>query len=97
VDKDQKKAMKKAWQKREIEAQEASIPIPKEDLKALFDWLDRPNVPPCDHTLNETIQFLTSRNLDVEKTTEWLRENGGYCDCEVIFNVEEKVVRFLKK
>jgi len=82
--------LKNAWKERERERQETSIPIPKGDLKALFDWLDRPNCPPCDHTLKETAEFLRSRNLDVDKTVAWLRENGGYCDCEVIYNVEDE-------
>jgi hypothetical protein len=85
----EKRAMKDAWKKREQEKMEASIPIPKADLKALFDYLDRPDPPACTHTLKETIEFLKSRNLDVEKTIAWCRENGGHCDCEVIFNVEE--------
>ena len=82
--------MKDAWKDRQREEMEASIPIPKDDLKDLFDYLDRPNPPACDHTLKETIQFLGSRNLDWEKTVLWLRDHGGFCDCEVIHNVPER-------
>jgi len=28
------------------------------------------------------------RSLDVERVTGWLRGAGGYCDCEVLANVE---------
>jgi hypothetical protein len=65
-------------------------PISSEELRALFDWLDRPNPPPCDHSLRETRQFLESRQLPVEPTLAWLKEYGGFCDCEVIFNVTDK-------
>jgi hypothetical protein len=30
------------------------------------------------------------RGLAVEKTVPWLREQGGYCDCEVLANVEDR-------
>jgi hypothetical protein len=63
-------------------------PISREDLKALFDYLDRPNPDPCTNTFKETIAFLKSRNLPVAETIEWLEYNGAGCDCEVIFNTE---------
>jgi hypothetical protein len=86
----QKDALKKAWREQERQKLINSIPIPHEDLRALFDYRDRSNPPPCDHTLKETIQFLEKKKLDVPRAVAWLREHGGYCDCEVIFNVEEK-------
>lgn len=64
-------------------------PIGEEDLRDLFDHLDRPNLTPCSHTHIETIGFLQSRNLPICETVEWLDRNGGCCDCEVIFNVTE--------
>lgn len=65
-------------------------PISHSDLRALFDFLDRPNPPPCKHDHRETIQFLKSRQLPIESTIAWLRVNGGLCDCEVIFNVTDR-------
>lgn len=82
--------LKKAWKQREQERLVASIPMPHRDLRALFDHLDRDGAPECDHTLRETVEFLQKRGLDVERIVLWLREHGGYCDCEVIYNVEEK-------
>jgi hypothetical protein len=79
--------LKKAWREQERAKLVDSIPIPHKDLRALFDFLDRENPPPCDRTLRETIQFLEERSLDVGHVVDWLREYGGYCDCEVIFNV----------
>jgi hypothetical protein len=63
-------------------------PISRADLKALFDYLARPNPPPCSHTLKETEAFLLAHNLQVRETIEWLQRNSGYCDCEVIYNVD---------
>ena len=90
MDADRKRKLKDLWKKSEGEKLETSIPIPKPDLKALFDFLDRENPPACDHTLRETIQFLKGRGIDPQKVIPWLQEHGGYCDCEVIYNVEEK-------
>lgn len=62
-------------------------PIPYNDVRALFEWLDKPNPPPCDNTHRQTIEFLKARELPIESTIAWLEANGGFCDCEVIFNV----------
>jgi hypothetical protein len=85
-----KDELKKAWKEQEQQKLVSSIPIPHQDLRDLLDYLDRPNPPQCAHTLRETIEFLQKRNLNVERTVAWLREYGGYCDCEVIFNVDDK-------
>jgi hypothetical protein len=90
-----KDALKKAWREQEQKKLADSIPIPHADLKELFDYLDRENPPPCDHTLRETIEFLQKKKLSVERVVPWLREHGGYCDCEVIYNVEEKFGPFV--
>jgi hypothetical protein len=62
--------------------------IQKEDLRALFDHLDRPNPEPCTHTFKETTSFLQKKKLPVATTLRWLQENGAGCDCEVIYNVD---------
>lgn len=68
----------------------SDMPISHDELKALFAWLGRPNPPPCDHSHRETIQFLEQRKLPVEQTVAWLKANGGFCDCEVIYNVTDE-------
>ena len=57
---------------------EESLPIDRELFFQLFDYLDeRLEKRGCNHDFSL-------------KVLEFLEENGGYCDCEVIFNVEEK-------
>ena len=69
----------------------AALPLPRADLAALFDHLDAElSEVGCDDTLRLTTRFLTERGLDVERVTGWLRGAGGYCDCEVLANVEEQ-------
>ncbi|MGG9961150.1 DUF2695 domain-containing protein [Ferruginibacter sp. SUN106] len=74
------------------QAFEDSLPTSRENFKALFDNLDEQLTDnECDHTLILSVRFLQSFKLDnIEAIAEWLKENGGYCDCEVLANVEEK-------
>ena len=83
-----KEELKKALREQERQKLIASIPMPHTDLRALFDFLD--GISQCDHTLRQTNQFLEQRKLDANRIIPWLQENGGYCDCEVTANVEDK-------
>ena len=66
------------------------MPISFTDLGELFDHLDiELGEEGCDHTSRMTQAFLQKRNLEAEKILPWLQEYGGYCDCEVLANVEE--------
>ena len=69
-----------------------SLPVSVENFKALFDYLDKQlSENDCDHSLKFSIGFLQSLNLDnIQLIIEWLKDNGGCCDCEVLANVEEK-------
>ncbi|WP_262696812.1 DUF2695 domain-containing protein [Chryseobacterium sp. 3008163] len=36
-------------------------------------------------------QFLETNHItNIGEVENWLKENGGFCDCEVLYNVEEK-------
>lgn len=85
-----KDELKKAWREQERQKLTASIPMPHQDLRELFDHLDQGSESGCDHTLRLTTEFLQKRGLDVERIVPWLREHGSYCDCEVLANVENK-------
>lgn len=42
----------------------------------------------CSHRFDLVRPILNSLlNIDVEETLDFYRENGGYCDCEVLYNV----------
>ena len=57
---------------KEFQKEIAQMPLGSADLKALFEYLDRPNPPPCDHTLADTIAFLKSRGLEPAEIVPWL-------------------------
>jgi hypothetical protein len=83
-----KKILRELRQERQAEA-DAKMPLKKADLKALFDWVDgKLVVEGCDRTLRHTEAFLRSQGLPVEEVEVWLQDYGGFCDCEVIANVE---------
>lgn len=65
-------------------------PIPLEDLRALFAWLERPEAPACAHAHKDTIRFLVDHDLPVEPVLKWLRAGGGHCDCKVVSEVAVK-------
>ncbi len=68
----------------------AAMPLPLNDLRALFDHLDHTfQQDSCDHSVRLTECFLSERGLDVERVTAWLQQYGGFCDCEVLANVTE--------
>ncbi|WP_144395620.1 DUF2695 domain-containing protein [Pleionea sediminis] len=91
MDKEQKKKLKTQFKKNEQDELLASLPMSIDDLKDLLSFLNRESAPECDHTLKEAIEFIKSRNLDPEVIVPWLGEHGGFCDCEVIFNVYDDV------
>ncbi len=85
VDKDTKEAI-------------AAMPISFHDLKDLFDYLDiQLEESGCNHSPKITIGFLESRQLKTEIILNWLQKQGGYCDCEILWNVEESWEDEIKK
>ena len=68
----------------------ARCPLGDEELRELFEYLDRPDPPPCSHRFLETAEFLRSRNIEVKPVVKWLLANGAGCDCEVIFNTAQR-------
>ena len=68
----------------------ASMPIPMDQLARLFDYLDGALSAGCDHSLRLTRQFLQVNQLPESTIIPWLGEYGGFCDCEVLANVEQE-------
>jgi hypothetical protein len=65
------------------------LPASKKDVRELFDWIDEKLAgADCDCTLRHTRDFIRMRGLDEAGVVEWLKDHGGYCDCEVLINVE---------
>tara|TARA_B100000614_G_C14255607_1_gene372774 strand:- start:97 stop:420 length:324 start_codon:yes stop_codon:yes gene_type:complete len=94
----ERKAILREIQRKEEEKAFAEKPIQNADLKALFDHLEEAlsgeengkMIVLCDHTLNKSRAFLETRGAkNLEEICEWFGEYGGFCDCEVIYNVTD--------
>ena len=77
---------------KELDDFKASLPMEEKRFVALFHFLEKAlQEHPCNHTLGYTTLFLTENKVsDPEKVISWLTSHGGYCDCEVLCNVEEQ-------
>jgi hypothetical protein len=91
-EKERRRALKKEYKNKEREFIFSTLPVSPAALTGLFDHVKaHMQEYDCDETLRFSIEFAEQSNWDVDKITEWLRANGGYCDCEVLMNVEELV------
>ena len=89
AERDRRKALVREIADRKRKEAEARMPLSKEDLAALFNHLDQALVEGCDHSLRLTREFLASRSLPEGTIVTWLGQYGGFCDCEVLANVED--------
>lgn len=85
-----RKALRRKVESEQRTSEEAALPLPKEILWALFDYLNDALADGCDHSLRLTTQFLASHDVAPASVIPWLGAHGGFCDCEVLFNVEER-------
>jgi hypothetical protein len=89
-DKRRRKEALDRWKADQRAAARAKLPLPADQMQALFDMLDI-ELPRqgCDHTLRLIRAWLVLSALPVEPVVAWLHDNGGYCDCEALVNAEE--------
>ena len=92
TEKRKRKEARKILTQKELDDFRASLPMEEKSFSVLFDYLEKAlQECPCDHSLRHTTHFLTENKVcDIEKVTSWLTSHGGYCDCEVLCNVEEQ-------
>jgi hypothetical protein len=81
---------KAKWQAQQRILARAAFPLPDDQLQRLFDYVDAQlDLEPCDHTLRSTLGWLDDHGHSPTRTVDWLREHGGYCDCEVVANASD--------
>ena len=91
MNKDEKRRLLAEYKRREKEAFLSSLPMPPALFRELFDHLDEAlSEQGCQDDLRLTTAFLEAQGCDTEAVLQWLTENGGGCDCEVLGNIEEK-------
>ena len=86
-----RKALLRSLREAERKTKAAKLPLVPAQMRALFDFVDKAlQESACDYSLRHTLTFIESQQLAKDPVLEWLREAGGYCDCEVILNAEEE-------
>jgi hypothetical protein len=88
MDKQHRKAALRHWKDAERALLLAGMPLSPEQLHRLLEYLDA-NLEACDHTTRLTTAFLDIEQLDKDTVLGWLREQSGYCDCEVLANLAD--------
>ncbi len=97
-DKAKRKAILQQVKLRERERAIAALPLSTFELQLLFDYVNKElQNSGCDHTLSGTLRFVKRRALNEHLIISWLESYGGYCDCEVIANVESEWSEILKQ
>lgn len=77
------------WKSEQRAAASKKLPLPNAELRSLFDYLDAElPVRGCDHSHRICLDWISQRSAPPEELLNWLRENGGYCDCEALANAE---------
>lgn len=91
-EKERRKQIRNELRQKQQEEFEKSLPMERPGFQKLFDYLDdQLGKMGCDNTNALTAGFLEKCKIpNIENVLSWLAENGGYCDCEILANVEEK-------
>lgn len=79
---------------------EAPQPITNDQLSSLFTYIDEAANSPwddgtclgCDHTLRFSTLWAEKNGIDVIELYQFLNSRGGFCDCEVCYNVEQSIL-----
>lgn len=80
----------KAWKRQQRQLTRDAFPLSDGLMSALFDAVDaQVENSGCDHTLRFTEAWIAEHRQPAEKVLGWLREHGGFCDCEVLTNAAD--------
>lgn len=87
--KSERKRLKDDYLSAQQAASAAHMPLDRAQLGALLDHVEAAVAADgCDHTLAATVAWARQEGIDLERLHEGLEEYGGYCDCEVVINVD---------
>jgi hypothetical protein len=80
----------KAWKEQERKKAQAAFPLSNELLESLFTFVEaQVENEGCDHTHLFTNRWVSENKQKCLPIFEWLEENGGFCDCEVVANAHD--------
>jgi hypothetical protein len=87
--KGERKRLKDEYLRAQQVASAARMPLDRAQLEALLDHVEAAvEAVGCDHTPAATDAWAAAEGVDLERLHEGLEEYGGFCDCEVVLNVD---------
>ena len=91
MDKKERKEIQNKLAEKELAEFKNGLPVDEFIFSELFDFLDiQVGKKACNHTTILTRTFLDKKGVsNVTQVIDWLADNGGFCDCEVLANVED--------
>jgi hypothetical protein len=88
-EKAERKRLKDEYLRAQQAESAARMPLDRPQLEALLKDVDAAVAANgCDHTLAATSNWAAREGIDLERLHEGLEEYGGFCDCEVLMNVD---------
>lgn len=88
-----RRQLKDAYLRAEQAASAALMALDRAQLESLLDHVDAIVASEgCDHTRRATDAWAMQHGVGLERLHERLEEFGGFCDCEVVMNVDPDAV-----
>jgi hypothetical protein len=88
-EKARRKQVKDQYLRNEHAEHAAKMPLDRDQLQSLLAHVeDRVERDGCDHSRRATDAWAAANDLDLDQLHTGLEEYGGYCDCEVVMNVD---------
>jgi hypothetical protein len=88
-EKAERKRLKDEYLRAQHAAGAARMPLDRARLEALLEHVEAAvDANGCDHTLAATEAWAAREGIDLKRLHEGLEEYGGFCDCEVVMNVD---------
>jgi hypothetical protein len=93
MDDQQKRDARRAYKEAERGRASEAMVLDETQLSDLLDYLDeRLQHAGCDHTLRLTERWAAERRIESRGLLASLEHFGGYCDCEVLANVDPESI-----
>ena len=93
MDDQAKRDARRAYKKAERARQREAMILDHSQLSSLLDYLDEQlSAAGCDHTLGLTYAWAAEHSVDASALAVSVEKFGGYCDCEVLANVEPESI-----
>ncbi len=87
-----KRALRKLVRDGERQGFIGAMPITIGQAQSLMVELEKGLLAtPCDHTLRILHGWGAANGIDQTTMTSWVQTHGGFCDCEVLANVAERI------